>query len=142
MGVLMVRGMRGATTVGTNTAEAIVAAAAELLAEMIAANGMVEEDVASVIFTTTPDLTAGFPAPAGRKIGWSRVALMGMQEIDVPGALPMAIRILVHWNTEKPLDEIVHVYLHGATVLRPDLHAKQQAVRAAVSNGTHGGKDA
>ena len=142
MGVLMVRGVRGATTAEANTADAIVSAATNLLAEMIAANSMVEDDVASVIFTTTPDLTAGFPAPAGRKVGWSRVALMGMQEIDVPDALPMAIRILVHWNTEKSLDEIVHVYLHGATVLRPDLHAKQQAAKAAVSNGTHGGKDA
>lgn len=142
MGVLMVRGVRGATTAGENTAESIVAAAAELLAEMIAANGINEDEVASVIFTTTPDLTAGFPAPAGRKVGWSRVALMGMQEIDVPGGLKMAIRILVHWNTEKSLDEIVHVYLHGATVLRPDLHAKQQAARAGLSNGMHGGKDA
>ena len=142
MGVLMVRGVRGATTAEANTADAIVSAATNLLAEMIAANSMVEDDVASVIFTTTPDLTAGFPAPAGRKVGWSRVALMGTQEIDVPDALPMAIRILVHWNTEKSLDEIVHVYLHGATVLRPDLHAKQQAAKAAVSNGTHGGKDA
>lgn len=142
MGLLMVRGVRGATTAGANTADAIVSAATELLAEMIAANGLIEDDVASVIFTTTPDLTAGFPAPAGRRVGWSRVALMGMQEIEVPGALPMAIRILVHWNTEKSLDEIVHVYLHGATVLRPDLHAKQQAAKTAVSNGTHGGKDA
>lgn len=142
MGVVRMRGVRGATTAADNTAEAIVATAAELLAEMIAANHIVEDDVASVIFTTTPDLTAGFPAPAGRKVGWSRVALMGMQEIDVPGALPMAIRVLVHWNTDKPLDEIVHVYLHGATVLRPDLHAKQMAAKAGLSNGTHGGEDA
>jgi chorismate mutase len=138
MATVMVRGVRGATTAAENTAEAIVEAAAELLAEMVAANGIVEDDVASVLFTTTPDLTAGFPAPAGRKVGWSRVALMGMQEVGVPGSLPMAIRVLVHWNTPKPLDDIVHVYLRGATVLRPDLHAKQQAARAAQVNGLHG----
>jgi len=142
MGTLMVRGVRGATTVSSNTAEAIVDAAAELLREIINANGIVEDDVASVIFTTTPDLTAGFPAPAGRKVGWTRVALMGMQEIGVPSALPLAVRILVHWNTEKSLDELVHIYLHGAIVLRPDLHARQQAARAASLNGKHGGTDA
>ncbi len=142
MGTVMVRGVRGATTVESNTADGIIEAAAELLREMISANGIVEEDVASVIFTTTPDLTAAFPAPAGRKVGWSRVALMGMQEIAVPGALPMAVRILVHWNTGKSLDDIVHIYLRGATVLRPDLHARQQAARAASANGTHRETDA
>lgn len=134
---MMVRGVRGATTVEANTAEAIVAAAEELLREIINANGIMEDDVASVVFTTTPDLTAGFPAPAGRRVGWTRVALMGMQEIGVPGALPMAVRVLVHWNTTKSLDDIIHIYLRGAVVLRPDLHAKQQAAKA-VSNGTHG----
>lgn len=138
MRTVMTRGVRGATTAAANTAEAIVEAAAELLAEMIAVNDIAEDDVASVLFTTTPDLTAGFPAPAGRRVGWSRVALMGMQEVGVPGALPMAIRVLVHWNTPKSLDDIVHIYLRGATVLRPDLHARQQAAEAARSNGLHG----
>ena len=95
---------------------------------MIDANGIEEEHVASVIFTTTPDLTAAFPAQAARKVGWWQVALMGMQEIDVPDGLPLAIRILIHWNTDKKLNEITHVYMHGAERLRPDLYPKNKLV--------------
>lgn len=142
MGKLMMRGVRGATTAEANTVEAIVSATVELLREIIAANGITEDDVASVFFTTTPDLNAGFPAPAARQIGWTRVALMGMQEIDAPKGLPLAVRVLIHWNTEKSLDELVHIYLRGATVLRPDLHAKQQAAKVADTNGTHEEKQA
>ncbi|MBK9122222.1 MAG: chorismate mutase [Chloroflexi bacterium] len=126
----MVRGVRGATTVAVNRADAIVDAAAELLAEMIEANGIIEDEVASVIFTSTPDLDAGFPAPAGRKVGWSRVALLGMQELGVPGATERTVRILIHWNTGKGLDDIVHVYLHGAQALRPDLTQRRQALQS------------
>jgi chorismate mutase len=128
MGVLMCRGVRGATTVQQNTAEEIVSATAELLQKMIDTNGIEEEHVASVIFTTTPDLTAAFPAQAARKVGWWQVALMGMQEIAVPDGLPLAIRILIHWNTDKKLNEIVHIYMHGAERLRPDLYPKNKLV--------------
>ncbi|HEX2621857.1 MAG TPA: chorismate mutase [Phototrophicaceae bacterium] len=128
MSELMCRGVRGATTVKDNTAEAIVNGTAELLQKMIEANGIEEDHVASVFFTTTPDLTAAFPAQAARKVGWWQVALMGTQEITVPDGLPLAIRILVHWNTTKKLDEIVHVYMHGAERLRPDLYPKNKLV--------------
>ncbi len=136
---MMVRGVRGATTVAENRAEAIVDAAAELLAEMIEANGIVEDEVASVIFTSTPDLDAGFPAPAGRKVGWSRVALLGMQELSVPGATERTVRILIHWNTEKGLDDLVHVYLHGAQSLRPDLTQRRQALQGETVGGDREG---
>ncbi len=91
-----------------------------MLALMIRANGIDPDDVASVLFTTTPDLTAEFPALAARQLNWMNVALMCGHEMDVPGALPMCVRILIHWNTVKPADRIIHVYIHGAESLRPD----------------------
>jgi chorismate mutase len=119
----MIRGVRGAITADADSAEAIWAAARELLAAMIAANDIREDDVASVIFTTTPDLTAAYPARAARDLGWTRTALMGMQEMAVPGSLARCIRVLIHWNTTRGLDDVRHVFLRGAVALRPDLSA-------------------
>jgi len=118
---MMVRGVRGAITVDEDSADAIWSATQELLEALINANGINEADVASVIFTTTPDLTAAFPARAARDLGWQQTALMGMQEMDVPGGLQSCIRVLIHWNTTKGIDELQHVFLRGAVVLRPDL---------------------
>jgi chorismate mutase len=126
--MMMVRGVRGATTTHTNDAETIRAAACELLQAMIEANSIEEEYVASAFFTTTPDLNATFPAAAARMIGWTRVALLGAQEMDCPDGVPMCIRVLIHWNTEKPLDAIRHVYMHGAERLRPDLYPTNKIV--------------
>jgi chorismate mutase len=113
-------GIRGATTAEENTAEAILAATRELLELIVEANELKVEDVASAIFTTTPDLTAAFPARAVREMGWHDVALLDAQEIPVPGSLARCIRVLIHWNTEKSAAEIRHVYLRGARTLRPD----------------------
>jgi len=88
---------------------------------MIRQNDMREEDVASVIFSTTMDLNAEFPALAARQLGWLNVALMCVHEMNVPGSLQRCIRILVHWNTDKPAKDIVHVYIKEASRLRPDL---------------------
>lgn len=118
---MMVRGVRGATTVTENTKDAIVAATEELLRAMIDANGIEEDTVASIIFTCTPDLDAAYPAQATRRFGWRYAPLMGCQEMNVPGGLTMCIRVLLHWNTIKGLREINHVYLHDAVALRPDL---------------------
>jgi chorismate mutase len=115
------RGVRGATTTDDNSREAILQATRELLALMIRSNGIWPGDVASAIFTTTPDLDAEFPALAARQLGWMHVALMCGHELGVPGALGRCIRILVHWNTDRSADEIVHVYVKGAAKLRPDL---------------------
>jgi len=115
------RGVRGATTVEANTPEVILRGTLELLALMIRQNEIRQEDVASVLFTTSPDLNAEFPALAARQLGWLSVALMCFHELDVPGSLPRCIRILLHWNTEKPAEEIVHVYIKDAARLRPDL---------------------
>ncbi|NLX95068.1 MAG: chorismate mutase [Rhodopirellula sp.] len=115
------RGVRGATTVDANTSEAILKGTRELLALMIRLNEIETEDVASAIFTTTKDLDAEFPALAARQLGWLNVALLCGYELTVPDSLQGCIRILVHWNTEKPADELVHVYVKGARRLRPDL---------------------
>ena len=114
------RGIRGAITVETDSAEAIVAATRELLVGMVVANGVVVSDMASVIFTMTPDLTAAFPARAARELGWRHVPLLDAQEVPVPGSLPRCIRVLLMWNTERSQEEIRHVYLREAASLRPD----------------------
>jgi chorismate mutase len=121
------RGLRGATTVEANSAAAILAATRELLTRIVEANQLSPEDVASAVFTVTADLTAAFPARAARELGWDRVALLDAQEIPVPGSLPMCIRVLVHCNTERAQSEMQHVYLRGASMLRPEFSAKDSS---------------
>jgi chorismate mutase len=118
---MLVRGIRGATTVETNSVEAILEATKELLDAMLKANEVDVENIASALFTTTPDLNAEFPALAARHLG---VALMCAAEISKPGALPMCLRILLHVNTDRTNSEIKHIYLRGARVLRPDLEGQ------------------
>lgn len=117
----MVRGVRGAITVEENTAAEILQATRVLLEEMIKQNELTEDVIASILFSTTPDLDAVFPATAARKMGWVQVPLMCAQEIAVPGGLEKCIRVLMTINTEKEQHEIQHAYLRGARVLRPDL---------------------
>lgn len=114
------RGVRGAITVEANTAEDILEATTELLAGLIAANDIAPEQVVSVIFSTTNDLNAAFPARAARELGWHDVALLCTHEMAVPGALPRVIRVLIHLNTERSTRELVHLYLKDAWQLRPD----------------------
>jgi len=118
---MTVRGIRGATTVGEDTPEAILDATEELVREIVAANEIRSEDVASALFTVTPDLHAEFPAAAARRMGWTMVPLLNFTEIGVPGRLARCIRILLHVNTERAQKEMVHVYLREAVSLRPDL---------------------
>jgi len=118
---IRLRGIRGATTVSANTREAILAATTELLTALIDANGITSDDVASAFFSTTPDLNAEFPAVAARQLGWTHVALMCGHEMNVPGSLPMCLRILMHINTAKSQDQLQFVYLRGAQALRQDL---------------------
>jgi chorismate mutase len=116
-----VRGIRGATTVDRDDAETILSATEELVREIVNANAIVPEDVASALFTVTPDLRAEFPAAAARRMGWTMVPLLNFTEIGVPGRLARCIRVLVHVNTERTQNEMVHVYLREAVALRPDL---------------------
>ena len=117
---MICRGVRGATTVEQTDRESVLVATRELLATMIRLNGIDRTDVASAIFTTTTDITSVFPATAARQLGWLDVPLMCGHEMIVEGSLQKCIRIMLHWNTDKAQDQIQHIYLHGAKVLRPD----------------------
>lgn len=120
---MMVRGIRGATSVTENTREAILEATAELLDAVVQANDIDRDHVASAFFTTTPDLNAEYPAVAARAAGWTNVPLLCGHEMNVPGGLPRCLRLLMHVNTDRSLSEINHVYLREAVRLRPDLAA-------------------
>ncbi|MDQ3772577.1 MAG: chorismate mutase [Actinomycetota bacterium] len=115
------RALRGATTVERDDAEAIVEATAELLEAMMSHNGAAHEDLVSVIFTTTKDLSAEFPAAAARRLGISTVPLLCATEIDVPGAVERCVRVLMHLHTDRNHELLRHVYLRGAQHLRADL---------------------
>ena len=115
---MMTRGIRGATTSTANTREAILEATTEMLERLVEANDLGKERIAAALFTTSRDLNADFPAVAARLLGWTEVALMCSHEMDVPGALPSCIRVMVLVNTDKQPGEIVNVYLRGAVNLR------------------------
>ena len=112
------RAVRGAITVDADDPATIVAATERLLAEVIESNDVAPEDWVSIVFTSTPDLTAEFPAAAARRLGLDGVPLLCATEIDVPGALPRCIRVLAHLYSGRARDELVHPYLGGAEVLR------------------------
>ena len=116
-----VRGIRGATTADANTPEAILSATRELLLTIVSENRVDPADLASVYFTMTPDLGAAFPARAARDLGWTHIALLDAQAPRVAGDLSRCIRVLVHWNTDRPPSQITNVYLRDARTLRPDL---------------------
>ena len=113
--------LRGAISVGSDDADAIVAATQELLEALFAKNGVEPEDLVSVLFTATPDLTAQFPAAAARKLGIQDVPLLCAREIDVPDALPRCIRVLIHLYSARARGDLRHVYLGDARQLRSDL---------------------
>lgn len=119
--VIMLRGVRGATTVTANQCEEIFERVAELLAAIVRENAMNTEDIGAVIFSSTPDVNAAFPAAGARKLGWTQVPLFGTQEIECPEALPLCIRALILWNTDTCQQDIKHIYLHNAAVLRQDI---------------------
>src|SRR5262249_34283541 len=112
------RGVRGATFVPEDSCEAILSATRELLAAIVSANGIATEDIASAFFTTTPDLRAAFPAGAAGELGGSDVPLLGATEMDKQDAPARCIRVLLHWNTTRRQDEIIHVSLRGADAMR------------------------
>ena len=121
-----VRGIRGATSASVNSREAILEVTRELLQEMIRVNHLDRfEDIASVFFTTTPDLNATFPAEAARDLGMTQVPLICASEIDVPGRLKLCVRVLVQLNTDKQQKEMTHIYLREAKSLRPDVKSAQ-----------------
>jgi chorismate mutase len=117
-----VRGVRGATVADNDNPDAILEATRSLLLAIQEANpSLLCADLASAIFTLTPDLVSAFPAQAARLLGWVDVPLLCTQEIPVPGSLPNCIRVLLHWNTDIPAGQVHHIYLGKAQKLRPDL---------------------
>src|SRR3989304_3466096 len=114
------RGIRGAVTATADTSEAILDATTALLRALQDANGFALEDVESAIFTSTPDLTAEYPARAARRLGWLDVPLLGAAEVAVPDGLPRCIRVLLHFYTTKHQRELKHMYLREAAELRLD----------------------
>lgn len=123
----VLRGLRGATTTGANTSDAILAATGALLHALQHANEFTPDDVASAIFTSSPDLTADYPARAARRLGWTEVPLLGAAEVAVPDGLRRCIRVLLHVYTAKQPPELKHIYLGDAAALRPDRHAAPPA---------------
>lgn len=118
----MIRGVRGATTVTEDSNEQVLQETARLVKEMIKANDIEPDRIASVIISTTTDISSAFPARAVRSMeGWTYVPVMCTHEMNVPGALEKCIRLLMHVNTEKGQQDIQHIYLNDATQLRPDL---------------------
>lgn len=122
MGKWSARGLRGAITVDKNDSAEILEATRELLSQLVSENGIDTGDIAAAFFTVTADLDAEFPATAAREfMGWNHVPLLCGNEIDVPGRLGKCIRVMVIVNTEKNQQELKHIYLKGAAVLRKDL---------------------
>ncbi|HEY1275304.1 MAG TPA: chorismate mutase [Thermoleophilaceae bacterium] len=121
---MKLRALRGAITVDDNDGEAILDATEELVREVMARNELSPEDMVSCIFTCTDDLDAEFPAVAARRLGLSTVPLLCTREIDVPGALPRVIRLLLHCYAD-PESQPRHVYLREAVSLRRDLEGAQ-----------------
>jgi chorismate mutase len=118
---MTVRAVRGAITVDENTKEQIILHTKELLNEMLVSNHINPNDIISIFFTTTKDVNAVFPSVAAREMGFTNVPLMCASEIDVPDSLQKCIRIMMHINVEKNLNQISHIYLKDAKKLRPDL---------------------
>jgi chorismate mutase len=115
------RGIRGATTADSNTSGEIIAKTKELLDSLVRQNRVELADIASAIFSVTADLDSEFPAVAAREMGWFYTPLFCTMEMNVPGSLSSCIRVLLLVNTDARQDELIHVYLHGAKKLRPDL---------------------
>ena len=118
---MAVRAVRGAIQVADDTREEILEGSAELVRAVLERNDLTADDVISIVFTATPDLTAEFPAYAARLLGLTDVPLLCASEIAVPGALPRTLRLLAHVETDKPRADLRHAYLRGAAALRTDL---------------------
>jgi chorismate mutase len=118
---MSVRAIRGAIQVDTDTRDAVLEGSAELVRAVLERNVLSPDDIISILFTATPDLTAEFPAYAARLLGLTDVPLMCATEIAVPGAMPRVLRLLAHVETDLARADVRHVYLRGAAALRSDL---------------------
>ncbi len=119
----MIRAVRGAIQVDQDAPDDVLAATRELITEVVRRNGIDPDELISIVFTLTPDLTSCFPASAARDLGLVDVPLLCATEVGVPGAMPRVIRLLAHVESDRPRSSVHHVYLRGAARLRPDLAA-------------------
>jgi chorismate mutase len=117
----VIRALRGATQLQADDPVEMAAAVVELVSQILERNALSTDDLISVVFTSTPDLRSAFPAAAARTLGIGDVPLLCAQELDIDGALPRVVRVLAHANLDRPRQDVVHVYLRGAEVLRQDL---------------------
>jgi chorismate mutase len=118
---MAVRAVRGAIQVDRDDRDEVLDATTELLRTVLERNGLTQEDLISVVFTATPDLTSEFPAYAARQMGFVDVPLLCASEIDVAGAMPRVLRVLAHVETDLPRSQVQHAFLRGAAALRRDL---------------------
>jgi chorismate mutase len=115
------RAVRGATTVDEDSPEAITGRVVILLTRIMERNELAEDDIVSILFTATEDIVSIFPAAAARTMGLGAVPLICARELAIVGSVPRCVRVMLHVSTERPRDEIHHVYLEGAQGLRDDL---------------------
>ena len=118
---MAVRAVRGATQLEEDTREHMLDRVAELVTDVMEANGLEVDDFISIIFTATSDLVSEFPAYAARQLGFSDVPLICARELEIEGSMPRVVRLMAHVETDLPRSEITHAYLHGAANLRRDL---------------------
>jgi chorismate mutase len=116
-----VRAVRGATQLEDDVRDHLLERVAEMVLEVMSANGLEVDDFISVIFTATSDLVSEFPAYAARRLGFGDVPLICARELEIAGSMPRVVRMMAHVETDLPRADITHVYLHGATALRSDL---------------------
>jgi chorismate mutase len=116
-----VRAIRGAIQLDVDERKHVLSSTRELVSSVLEANSLTKQDVISILFTATPDVRSEFPAVAARELGLGDVPLMCAQELDIAGAMPLVIRLMIHVNTTLGRDQITHVYLRGASALRRDL---------------------
>lgn len=121
---MTVRAIRGATRLEQDSAAEMAEAVTELLGDIIEGNGLAADDLVSIFFTATPDIHSGFPAAAARLMGLTDVPLMCAQELDIAGAMPLVVRVLLHVNTDRSRAEIWHPYLRGTDSLRASAEAE------------------
>jgi chorismate mutase len=121
VGVSSVRAIRGAIQLDVDEREHVLSSTRELVSSVLSANSLTKDDVISILFTATHDVSSEFPAVAARELGLGDVPLMCAQELEIAGAMPRVIRLMAYVNTALRRDQITHVYLRGATALRRDL---------------------
>lgn len=118
---MAVRAIRGATQLEEDVRDHMLERVAEMVTDVMSANGLEVDDFISVVFTATSDLVSEFPAYAARRLGFGEVPLLCARELEIEGSMPRVVRMMAHVETDRPRADITHVYLHGAAALRSDL---------------------